>query len=147
MSNFDEPSDVTSAPTDGDSNAPCDVSGGSCCGFTKVIRSLAFLAVLGTAAAYGALLVKPELSEYLSFIPGDQPAKSCPMSGCSSGCSCSSSCVSQDDKSIDVAVPKTATDEASEIGPDALEAAVATDAARIVETGTESGTDESSATE
>lgn len=65
---------------------------------SKAVRvSLAMLA-LGSVAAYGAITAKPELVEYLSFVPGLQPpAASCTMSligadasgGCEAGSCCS----------------------------------------------------------
>jgi hypothetical protein len=52
---------------------------------TKAIRGLLATAVLGSAAAYGAITVKPDLVEYLSLIPGMAPAATqCTAGACGS---------------------------------------------------------------
>ncbi len=56
---------------------------------TKSIRALLATAVLGSVAAYGAISAKPELVNYLSFIPGMQTTAS-PCSG--GACGATSSC-------------------------------------------------------
>ena len=59
--------------------------------FTKAIRGLLATAVLGSAAAYGAITVKPDLVEYLSFIPGMEPvATQCTAGACGSAMTCGS---------------------------------------------------------
>ena len=55
---------------------------------TKAIRGLLATAVLGSVAAYGAINVKPELVEYLSFIPGMESVET----QCSAGACGTSSC-------------------------------------------------------
>jgi hypothetical protein len=58
---------------------------------TKAIRGLVATAVLGSAAAYGAITVKPDLVEYLSFIPGLEPvATQCTAGACGSALTCGS---------------------------------------------------------
>ncbi len=56
---------------------------------TKTIRALLATAVLGSVAAYGAITVKPELVEYLSFVPGmDAGSAQCSGGSCGSGGAC-----------------------------------------------------------
>jgi hypothetical protein len=58
---------------------------------TKAIRGLLATAVLGSAAAYGAISVKPDLVDYLSFIPGMEPAATqCTAGACGSAVTCGS---------------------------------------------------------
>ena len=53
---------------------------------TKAIRGLLATAVLGSVAAYGAINVKPELVEYLSFIPGMESVETqCSAGPCGAG--------------------------------------------------------------
>ncbi len=59
------------------------VSGASGSLLTKALRALLATAVLGSVAAYGAITVKPELVDYLSFIPGmEPPATQCTAGAC-----------------------------------------------------------------
>ncbi len=66
---------------------------------TKAIRGFVAVFALGSVAAYGAISVKPELVNYLSFVPGmEQAPSSCSMGliessecgGCGSGAGCCS---------------------------------------------------------
>ena len=62
---------------------------------TKSIRALLATSVLGSVAAFGAITVKPELVEYLAFIPGMEPvATQCSSgsSGSSGSCGAAASC-------------------------------------------------------
>lgn len=72
------------------------VTGASTSLISKSIRLLLATAVLGTVTAYGAITVKPELVQYLSFIPDTVPVESnCSEGSCGSACSiseCGSSC-------------------------------------------------------
>lgn len=64
---------------------------------TKSIRVLLATAVLGSVAAYGAISAKPELVDYLSFIPGmETTASHCSGGACgaSSSCGAAASCAS-----------------------------------------------------
>ena len=55
--------------------------------FSKLIRALLATAVLGAVTAYGAITVKPELVDYLSFIPGMEPvATQCTAGSCGAAC-------------------------------------------------------------
>ena len=55
--------------------------------FPKLIRALLATGFLGTVAAYGAIAVRPELVDYLSFIPGMEPvATQCSAGSCSVAC-------------------------------------------------------------
>ncbi len=70
------------------------VSGASGSLLTKALRALLATAVLGSVAAYGAITVKPELVDYLSFIPGmEPPATQCTAGAC--GASKPNSCCAQ----------------------------------------------------
>lgn len=72
----------------------CDPAAKSCssCRMTKVIRGVVAFLAIGTAGVYGAITAKPEMAEYLSFLPGMKGNGICSasVSGCSSGSSCSS---------------------------------------------------------
>ena len=71
----------------------CDPASKCCspCLATKIVRgALAFL-VIGTAGVYGAITAKPEMAEYLSFLPG-MSGGDCPISAMFGGKSCSASC-------------------------------------------------------
>ncbi len=87
---------------------------------TKAIRGFVAVFVLGSVTAYGAITVKPELVEYLSFVPGLEPARSsCSMgliesSECG-GCGSGASCCSEAGESATVLVGVAATEsQASE---------------------------------
>jgi len=58
---------------------------------TKSIRALLATSVLGSVAAFGAITVKPELVEYLAFIPGMEPVATQCSSGSSGSCGSSGS--------------------------------------------------------
>ncbi len=65
---------------------------------TKAVRGLLATAVLGSVAAYGAITVRPELVEYLSFIPGMESVEthccggSCGVGSCGVACGTDSTC-------------------------------------------------------
>lgn len=61
---------------------------------TKVARALVAIVALGSAAAYGAITVKPELVNYLSFVPGLEAsnASMCTTSACGSSTAVTSAC-------------------------------------------------------
>ncbi len=52
---------------------------------SKAVRTLLATAILGSAAAYAAISVEPQLVDYLSFIPGMEPvASQCSATACGS---------------------------------------------------------------
>ena len=72
----------------------CDATPKSCstCLTTRIIRGAVAFLVIGTAGVYGAVAAKPEVAEYLSFLPGMSSERQCPIAAMFGGSSCSSSC-------------------------------------------------------
>ncbi len=69
----------------------CDAPSKTCstCRTTRIVRGTIAFLVIGTAGVYGAVTAKPELAEYLPFLPG-MKGDQCPiaaMFGGSSSCS------------------------------------------------------------
>ena len=88
---------------------------------TKAIRGLLATAVLGSVAAYGAITVKPELVDYLSFIPGMESvetqcsAGSCGAGSCGAACGMDSvACSSEESASCHAAVEQPFVEQSGE---------------------------------
>lgn len=67
----------------------------SCCGLSKAVMGGLALLVIGAAGVYGAVTVRPELAEYVGFLPGmpaATPTCGAVLSGCGSASECPSAC-------------------------------------------------------
>jgi len=82
-------------PQQGATGDVCDPTSKSCssCRTTNIVRGIVAFLAIGTAGVYGAITVKPEVAEYLSFLPGMEKTAACAAakSSCSAS-SCSSAC-------------------------------------------------------